>query len=78
MTYYNYLKYKEMSDDPDFYFKNKKVINFNMIHHRCRGNPLKKKVKEYKTVYSNDFKNYPKDEKNKVLSSIFRNKRDDL
>ena len=67
-----------MSDDPDFYFKNKKVINFNMIHHRCRGNPLKKTVKEYKKVCSNDFKNYPKDEKNKVLFSIFRNKRDDL
>lgn len=28
MRYLNYLYYKDMSDDMDNYFKNKKVINF--------------------------------------------------
>ena len=67
-----------MTDDPDFYFKNKKVINFDMIHHQCRSDPLKKTEKEYKPVCNDDFKNSPEGEKNKTLSSIFRNKRDDL
>ena len=31
MTYIDHLKYREMVDDPDFYFKNKNVTNFNMI-----------------------------------------------
>ena len=42
---FNHLKYKEMTDDPDFYFKNKKVINFDMIHDQCRSDPLKKNRK---------------------------------
>ena len=31
MTYIDHLKYREMVDDPDYYFKNKNVTNFNMI-----------------------------------------------
>ena len=76
MSYLDYLKYKDMSDNPDFYFENKKVKNFEIIHHQCKGDPLTKTEKEHKTVF--DFKNYPKDEKNKVLFPIFRNKQDDL
>ena len=34
-----------MTDDPNFNFKNKKVINFDMIHHQCKGDPLKKNRK---------------------------------
>ena len=32
MTYINDLKNKEMSNDPDNYFENKKVINFDIIN----------------------------------------------
>ena len=78
MSYFDYLKYKGTSDNPNFYFENKKVINFEIINHQCRRDPLRKTEKEHKTVCTNDFKNYPKDEKNKVLFSIFRSKRDDL
>ena len=48
-----------MSDNPDFYFANKKVINFEIIHYQCRGDPLSKTEKENKTVCRNDFINYP-------------------
>lgn len=76
--YFDYLDYKDMSDDPDNYFKNKKVINFNIIHNQCRGDPSQKSNKDHKTVSKDDFKNYPETDKNKVLSSVFRNNRDDL
>ena len=46
ITYFNHLKYKEMTDDPNFYFKNKKVIHFDMIHHQYKGDPRKKKQKK--------------------------------
>ena len=46
--YFDYLDYKDMSDDPDNYFKNKKVINFNIIHNQCRGDPSQKSNKDHK------------------------------
>ena len=78
MRYFDHLDYKDMSDKPNFYFKNKEAINFDLIHHRCRGDPLKKSEKDYKAIISDDFKNYPKTDEKKVSSSVFRNKRDDL
>ena len=66
-----------MTRDPDNYFKNKQVINFDIVNHQCRSDQLKKSEKEHKTTENNNFNNYPKNEK-KVLSSVFRNKRDDL
>ena len=76
--YFDYLDYKDMSDDPDNYFQNKKVINFNIIHNQCRGDRSQKSNKDHKTVSKDDFKNYPETDKNKVLSSVFRNNGDDL
>ena len=35
-----------MTDYPDYYFDNKKNVNFDIIHHQCRGDPLKKKKKK--------------------------------
>ena len=59
-----------MADDPDYYFKNKKVINFNIIHNQCCEDPLKKSIKQYKTVYNNDLKNYLKNENKSFLCNI--------
>ena len=48
MRYFSYLDYKDMADNPDYYFDDKKVVNFEIIHHQCRGNPLKKRKKNTK------------------------------
>ena len=42
MTYIDWIKYKEMADNPDDYFKKKKMINFDIVHHESRGAPLQK------------------------------------
>ena len=44
MSYFDHLKFKEMPDQPDYHFRNKKVVNFDIIHHECRGDPLQKKL----------------------------------
>ena len=72
------ISWHTLIDDPDCYFKNKRVINFYIIHHGCRGDPLKKSYKEHKTVNNDNFKEYPEKEKNKTVSAIFRNKRGNL
>ena len=63
-----------MIEDPNDYFKNKKVISFDIILHECRGDPLQ----NYKTIEKNDFNNYLKNDEKKVLDAVFRNKKDDL
>ena len=37
MTYYNYLKYKEMSDDPDCYFNLSTLLKFSILTHMHRS-----------------------------------------
>ena len=44
MSYFDHLKFKEMPDQPDYHFRNIKVVNFDIIHHECRGDPLQKKL----------------------------------
>ena len=67
-----------MADDPDYYSKNIKVANFDVIHHKCCGNKLKGSYKDYKTIKNEDFNNYPKKESKNFLLAVSRNKRDDL
>ena len=72
MRYFDYLDYKDMVDNPDHYFKHKNVINFDIINHQCRGDPLQKTEEKNKTIAAQDFQSYPKSEENKILSAVFR------
>ena len=40
--YFDQLKYEETLKIPDNYFCNVKVINFNIINHEYKGDPLQK------------------------------------
>ena len=42
---YDHLKYQEMAEDPNYYFKSKKVVNYDIINHEWRGIILKKTYK---------------------------------
>lgn len=37
--------------------KKKKVVNFDIIHHECRGDPLHRSYKDYQTVNNKDLQN---------------------
>ena len=57
----------------------KKVIHFDIIHHECSDDSLKKSYQEHKPVKKLDFNEFPEDEKTKTVSSVIRNiKRHDL
>ena len=73
MGYFDYCNYQDMSKDPTKHFEIKKVINFNIIHRECHGDPLNGSYRNYKTIYDADFKEYPKLEKKYVLGGVFRN-----
>ena len=65
MTYFNWLDYNDMTDDPDHYLNDIKVANFDIINHECWGTPLQKYYKDYKTVEKDDLKEYPEQDKKK-------------
>ena len=37
IEYFDYCEYSEMAKDPTKYFDQKKMINFDIIHHECRA-----------------------------------------
>lgn len=79
MAYFSHLDYKEMSDNSTTYFRDKKVVNFDIIHHGYCGDKLENSYKNHKTVRENDLINCLEKEKQEALSGAFRNiKRDDL
>ena len=57
MSLIDSMKCEEFEADTNARFKKVKFINFTMIHHECRGNPLDSNDVD-KTVCSNDLKGY--------------------
>ena len=78
LTYIDQLKYKKFCENRDEHFLNTEVVNFDVMHHRCRGDPMKNDVKHYKTIKKDDFKKYPSQESKRALSSASRLRRKDL
>ena len=66
LTYLDDIKYERFMKDPDTSLKNTKIINFDIIHHQCRGDELSKPIDHYQTVFNNDFKKYLKKIKKKL------------
>ena len=71
MSYFDHLDFADMAKNPTQYFENKKVVNFDIIHHECRGDPLNGSYKDYQTVKSKDLKIYPNIKKKRVWVVLF-------
>ena len=63
MTYVDQLKYKQFKENREEHLQNLEVVNFDLIHKRCRKTPLTNPESFYKTVKKTDVKNFPKNEK---------------
>ena len=50
LTYIDQFKYERSISDPDKYLEKVEVINYEMIHNRCRGDLRTFSNKHYKTV----------------------------
>ena len=50
MSYIDCIKYRTMRDDPDHYFDNIKVVNFDIIHHKRCGDKLIDIYKGYNII----------------------------
>lgn len=74
LTYYDQLKYKEFSSNPDNWFLTVNIVNFDIINHECRDVPLQSSDESYETIVKQDLKKA----KTKAVSAAFGNKRDNL
>lgn len=75
MRYYNWLDYEKMTDNPDHYMKNSKVVNFDIIHHECRSDPLKKSYDEHISIQKVIFSNTQKKTKRYYLCRLSKPKK---
>ena len=62
-------KCEEFLSNTDLHFKNRKIVNFDII----KNNVDKKKLQQYQTIDHDEIKNYPPHFQNQIRSSIFRN-----
>ena len=78
LTYIDGLKYERFEKNRDSCLENVKITNFDTIHHKCRGDPLQKSYKEYKTVNEQSVDRIPTTDRKKAMGACFRTKGKDL
>lgn len=74
--YIEHLKYHDCISNLNDYFDKVKDTNFDIIHNSCRGDSLKKSIKEHQTICKSDFNNYLNTDIDKTISAAFRKNRD--
>ena len=68
-TWYRKNKCEEFLSNTDLHFKNRKIVNFDII----KNDVDKKKLQQYQTIDHDEIKNYPPHFQDQIRSSIFRN-----
>ena len=77
-TWFDEVKYKEATDNPDQYFSNVKPVNFDIIYNDIHKRELEKAIEEYQTICSENFDNNEPKVKNNMLSSAHKSKSNDF
>ena len=70
-TWYTKNKCNQFLEDTDSHFRNRLVVNFDMITNDKKLDP--ETIKQYCTVDDEEIKKYPQKYQNQIFSSIFRN-----
>ena len=72
ITYFQQREYQEFKKNRDAYINETKILNFDIIHHMCRGDKLEKTIKEHNTVKKERLKQMPPSEKYAAVAACFR------
>ena len=71
-------KYQKINEDKEKYFSEAKIVNFDIIHHECHGDPLQNNVEYYQSIYKQNLQRAKKEDKEDFISEAIRSKREDL
>ena len=74
------MTFKKIVDDPDYHFQNSYIINFDLIHHECRGDELSHTREHYETIFKKNIKYEinSDDLRYRFLSTAIRSERKDV
>ena len=74
------MTFNEIVNDPGHHFENCYIINFDLIHHQCRGDELSYSKKHYETISNKKIKEeiVSDDVRNRFVSSAIRSERKDV
>lgn len=73
LSYLDDLKYEEAMANLDYFIKNIKIVNFDIMHHECGGRLLQNSYEHYQRVREKQFQNYKIEPKDKLLNAAFCN-----
>ena len=76
----NRMTFNEIINNTDYHFENSYITNFDLIHHNCRGDPLKHTKKYYETISYEKLNNeiVSKDDRASFISSAIKSERKDV
>ena len=77
-TWFNELKFKEATGNPDQYFSNVKLVNFGIIYNDMWKSQLQKPFVEDQALHKSDFNRYDQKRKGKMPSAAYRSERKDV
>ena len=74
------MTFNEIIQNPDNYFENAFITNFDLIHNQCRGDELKHDRKYYETLFKEKLNSEIKeiDQKNRFVSAAINSERKDV
>ena len=74
------MTFDEIIQNPDNYFRNAFITNFDLIHNQCRGDELKHDRKYYETLFKEKLNSEIKeiDQKNRFVSAAINSERKDV
>lgn len=78
MIYIDNLKHDRFTNNMDSHFSQVYFINFDIIHHKCRGEPLQNLKQHYETILYKDFHNYERQVQNQAVLSAIKPEHDDI
>ena len=71
-------KYNKINENKEEYFENAKIVNFDIINHECRGDPLQKSVEYYETIKKDDLKYVKKNDEEQFIAAAIKSRRNDV
>ena len=71
-------KYEKINENKEEYFENARIVNFDIINHECRQDPLKNSVQYYQTIKEEDLKCARKSDHEKFIRAAIKSERNDV
>ena len=78
MSYIDDLKYEHFIKNMDDHFTRAKIVNFDLIYHKCCGDELSYPKYFYEKIEKNDFQSYETEVKAEAVASAVQSERKDV